>query len=106
MSDRLTELQRQRALIQGHLAWLDQEISRERSTPYIGSSLTPQLHTPLPPTPSSAEENADAIIAEFSADPKNEIQNVRRGCFIAFGAALFLLGLFVCALYLYMRSKH
>lgn len=108
MSDRLTDLQRQRALIQGQLEWIDQEIARERGTP----APTPNLAraVPRPETNNSpkteTEADAEAIISQFGSDTKNEIQGVKKGCFIAFGIALALLGLVVFGFYLYSRSRH
>ncbi len=114
MSDRLSELQRQRALIQGHLTWLDQEIARA-----AGASITP---TPtatassalikdavaLPAIQVSAPDvrDADALIAQYETNPKNLTQSTRKGCFMIFGLALLLLGIVICGLLLYTRSRH
>ena len=106
MSDRLTDLQRQRALIQGQLEWIDQEIAREQGTP----ATSPNLASAVPKTETDhaphTEADADAIISQFGSDTKNEVQGVKKGCFVAFGVALALLALSVFGFYLYSRSRH
>ena len=110
MPDRLTELHRQRALIQDHLTWLDQEIAviTGRSAEQGQNSAAGGRPTPPPPAAASAapDQEADAIITKFSADSINPVQSARKGCFIFFALALVLLGLGVYGLYLYSRSRH
>lgn len=107
MSDRLTELQRQRALIQGHLAWLDQEIAAAKNgeTP---STPTPELPESRPFESTSVAEPVieDELIAKFGAESKSATESVRRGCFIVFAAALLLFGIGVYGLYLYSKNLH
>jgi len=114
MSDRLNELQRQRAIIQGHLAWLDSEIAAAQgSIPTALPSLAsfqPQAPTPPVPstiaTPAAPYQDADELIAKFGTDTKSSAQSARRGCFLVFALSLLLLGLIVYGLYRYSRSLH
>jgi hypothetical protein len=50
MSDRLSELHRQRALLQQHLAWLDREIALASQQ---GATQRPQISDPAPLPPTS-----------------------------------------------------
>lgn len=106
MSDRLTDLQRQRALILGQLEWIDQEIAREQGTPAMKPNPARAVSRPETSNPPDTEADAEAIISQFGSDTKNEIQSVRKGCFVAFGVALVLLALVVFGFYLYSRSRH
>ena len=97
MSDRLKDLQRQRALAQEQLAWLDREIARE-------SGATPPP-TPAPPAtpptggPVKAEADAEALLAQYRSDPQALQRDVKRGCFLYFFAAFGLLLLGLLAFY-------
>ncbi|MBI2518314.1 MAG: hypothetical protein HYV95_15650 [Opitutae bacterium] len=113
MSERLQELQRQRALLQEHLAWLDREIATEQGRPAPTGPATPPSPLsplPLPPTPrpvaSAPDRDVDALLAQYSEKTGNVKQDVRRGCFLYFAAAFALVGLAVLALYLYSRNRH
>lgn len=112
MSDRLQELLRQRQLIQEHLAWLDQQIARERgesapsATP-LPSTVVHRPSAPVPTAPAAAHAATpapDEIIAQYHRDPKDLTQDVRKGCFAAFflGMAI-LLGTVGIAYFLYVR---
>lgn len=107
MSDRLKELQRQRALAQEQLAWFDREIARES-----GPAALPRFATPVPsaPAPVAARPKgpvetveADEIIARFKQEAGSDQQNVKLGCWIAFATAFVLLGAGVLVLYLVSR---
>lgn len=115
MSDRLKELQQQRALVQEQLAWLDREIAAIRGKAETGSSPTPAPIEPAstPPraalsaqAPSQTTEalSAEEIIAQYQNEAQSLHGNVKRGCFFYFFIALGLLGLGVLALYLF-RTK-
>lgn len=110
MSDRLSELQRQRALIQGHLAWLDREIAREQGVPSkpVAPSSNSPLTAPLP-APTSGQVS-ESIITQFGSDTKNEVQGMRKGCFIVFGIvmlpALAALGYLIYQAYVSYSSRH
>ncbi|HZP60009.1 MAG TPA: hypothetical protein VFB27_06750, partial [Opitutaceae bacterium] len=63
-SDHLSELRRQRALVQEHLAWLDREIAA------AAGETTPLTLAPKPPGPpaasaSVANEEAEALLASY-----------------------------------------
>lgn len=113
MSDRLSELQRQRALIQGHLAWLDQEIAAATGKPATSTTPLPvgKPAMPLPAEPAAAaavatEPLADELIAKFGDESRNSAESVRRGCvtFFVLGMAILLLGTY--GLYRYSRNLH
>ena len=104
MSDRLKDLQRQRALAQEQLAWLDREIARE-----TGAQVSPPvaqaagLTSRRPSAQPAQSSDADAIIAQYQ-DPRRSIHaETRRGCLIYFFAAFGAVGLGVLALYLFHR---
>jgi len=113
VSDRLTELQRQRALAQEQLEWFDREIARERGEAVF--PVTPAV-TPSPSfasasaarsvaTRSAAESDAQAteIIKRYQKTERPVKDDVRRGCFLYFFAAFLLLGLAVATFYLLYR---
>lgn len=103
MSDRLAELQRQRALLQAHLSWLDREIAAAagKSSPAEGAS-SPTVAAPSLPNPAPAA-NAEELISRFGANPQDSIKSTRQGCFIVFALAFVILGLAVYAIYLYQH---
>ena len=95
MSDRLTDLQRQRALAVERLAAIEREIAAE-----LGGGTVPPPGRRIPaPTPSTARpplpvapspEDAEAIIAQFQHQSGSVRSDVRRGCFLYFFLALAL----------------
>lgn len=117
MSERLTELQRQRALIQNHLSWLDREIAAAQGLPIPPQTspipnATPALsHIAAPVTAPIAkavettdEVEAERIIGRFQQDPNTLKTNTRRGCLTAFALALGLMALVTfIAYWLYAR---
>ncbi len=109
MSDRLTELQRQRALLQQHLAWIEREIATEAAQSGAPVHLSPPTPTAAPAPTSSvtaAQPDAEAILSQYRSEPASLHENVRKGCFLYFALAFLLVGLAVTALYLYTRSRH
>jgi hypothetical protein len=119
VSNRLTELQRQRALVQQHLAWIEREIATEAAQ----SGAPVHLSPPTPPEASppaagvfherpvalaafGGASDADAIIAQYRNESSSVKEEVRRGCFLYFALAFLLAGIAVIALYLYTRSRH
>ena len=113
MSDRLNELQRQRALAQEQLAWFDREIARERGvtippeTPKPAASAASTLITSTKAVviTSTAETDAQAadIIQRFQKTERPIKDDVRRGCYLYFFSAFLLLGLAAYAFYLLHR---
>jgi hypothetical protein len=100
MSDRLTELQRQRALAQEQLAWFDREIARESAKVNPIISVKP-VAPPIPPPPVATE--ADELLKRYQPTGSNIHGEVKRGCFIYFFSALVLLALGIAAFYLIWR---
>lgn len=97
MSDRLDELNRQRALLQEHLLWLDREIERERGgAPAAAQADTrlPASRAPLPLTAAvgnTGEPIAEEILDQFGSGPENLQADTRKGCLTLFFVALGLL---------------
>lgn len=102
MSERLNDLQRQCALAQEQLDWLDREIARETG----GKVTTPPSVTvaaEVKPTAHPTAPSPDDIIAEYQKEARPVHSEVRRGCFLYFFSALALTALFVLALYFFRR---
>jgi len=112
MSDRLNELQRQRALVQEHLAWLEREIAHESGAPAPVASPAPAAPprpvslAPRGRDPVAVEAEADAILQQYRDQSRNVKQDVRKGCFLYFVLAFFVLGVAVAALYFYTTHHH
>src|SRR5258708_24607243 len=91
MSDRLTELQRQRALAQEQLAWLDREIARESgqalpaaSAPERGPAATPRSATAGRGSDHSAARPPAGNLAHYQQPGPTPEENGQRGSFIFF----------------------
>lgn len=107
MSDRLTELQRQRALAQEQLAWFDREIARETGqapapvapamSPVVPLAAMPDTRATLDAVTARA---ADEIIAQYKEKgPAGAASDAKKGCWLWF---LFALGMFaICVVSLY-----
>ncbi|MFT3781706.1 MAG: hypothetical protein QM790_06770 [Nibricoccus sp.] len=93
MSERLTELLRQRSLLQEHLAWLDREIAQESgaSTDIVNVPATsttvpplPARNTALPKASNSSltanDSTAENILHEYQNDPRVLGEDTRKGC--------------------------
>ncbi len=122
MSDRLHELQRQRALAQEQLAWLDREIAAEKAKSGAAHAATHSA-TPAPaaePTPaamaaaaqrattqleSALPADAEKILAEYASEPSSIKSDVKKGCFLYFFLAMIVLIVAVVALYFHSRGK-
>ncbi|HVZ64807.1 MAG TPA: hypothetical protein VG936_09570 [Lacunisphaera sp.] len=121
MTDRQKELQRQRALVQEQLAWLDREIAREAGTGPVATPAAPTA-TPVtppamvppgaPPGPASsreaaarAEAEAEAMMAEYRRDPESLQSSVKKGCILYFIGAFALLALGLVAWYFLQRGR-
>ena len=120
MSDRLTELQRQRRLLQEHVAWLDREIAAESAKSGAPSAPLPAAvqSTPREPTAlaaaaqrattqleSTLPADAEAFLEQYATPPQSIQSDVKRGCFIYVALAAALLTAAVTALYFHSRAK-
>ena len=128
-ADRLEELRRQRALVAGHLAWLDTEIARAEHgddapatevTAVPFSMRAPDAPSPAPKIPSAtvaapraenfpgsaAPLDIEALLAEQRQDPAAARDDIRKGCLLYFAAALLLLSAVVGALYFFFQRGH
>jgi len=128
MSDRLSELLRQRAALQEHLAWLDREIANAAGSPLpaesplIPPSVPPAAATSAaeparhPPTAAAAAPaaaglnsilpgDAESILDHYRTSSGSLHRDVRQGCFLYFALALGLLALVVLALYFAIGSR-
>jgi hypothetical protein len=114
VSDRLRELQRQRALVQEHLAWLDREIAVEtginpKVLPVVKPATTAPMSTsasPLSTETASGLVGAERIMAQYRQETDSTRSDVRKGCFLYLAMAFALVGLVVVALYFYSTNKH
>lgn len=97
MPDRLEQLRRQRALLLEHVAWLEAEIAREN--PSAGSPVA----RPAEPAPVTAALPPDQTLPDFN--PAGVHQDVKRGCWMYFSAALLLLALGTLALYFVVARR-
>jgi len=109
MSDRLKDLQRQRALAQEQLAWFDQEIAKESGqTPITvpNAPVAPSAATLAPPSAAEAEHLAEEIIARYKNEGTTSPADVKRGCFLYFFFAMGALVIFTAgAYYLYITLR-
>ena len=107
MSNRLKDLQRQRALAQEQLAWIDREIAQE-----AGQAPAP-AQPAIPPASTAARSAtagdaallADQILASYQSEAAASPSIVKHGCFLYFALALLLLGLSLVALYFHSVGK-
>jgi hypothetical protein len=102
MSDRLKELQRQRALAQEQVAWFDREIARESggiaktADPVVGGVPPPrEIETPAP--------NPDELLKQYQSSGTSIHSEVKRGCLMYFFAALALLALGIAAFWFFWK---
>lgn len=113
MPDRLQDLQRQKALVQEQLAWLDREIAAiEKKKVSVLPPEPAAIMMPVTPAKSAAigsvdaaaaERAAEEILAQYQQESQSLQKNVKRGCFLYLFAAIGLLILGVCVLYLATR---
>lgn len=123
MSDRLNDLQRQRALAQEQLAWLEREIAREIGAtsppaPPVVPPTRPAVMAALPPveapvispakpaampaaapTSPAADNDAEALLARFKDEAAGSPADAKRGCLVYFSVGMGLLVLGVLAWY-------
>jgi hypothetical protein len=94
MSDRLSDLRHQRALLQQHTDWLDREIA-------ACSGSQPSVPAPTAATKSdvSPPENVALEPVVPLPDPVQASQQARRGCFLYLILALVLIGAIMAAIF-------
>jgi hypothetical protein len=101
-SDRLKELQRQRALAQEQVAWFDREIARETGElPAVAALLESKApaSNPTPVVPPVAQSAAD-ILSQYSKEtPGSMAKDAKRGCLLYFAFAMGVLFLSAIAAY-------
>ncbi len=101
VSDRITELQHQRALVQQQLAWLDREIVRESGD----LTIVPEVKAPsAPPSAISSAAAAEAAAAEILAKYRQEApgsmaKDARKGCILWFIFAMGMMVIFAIGAY-------
>jgi hypothetical protein len=99
VSDRLRELQRQRALVEEQRAWLDREIAKESQTA-AGSQPPAAPVAPGPIVAVPTEAIADEILAQHHQSAQSAAKDVKRGCYLYFAFAMGAVVLFAVAVYL------
>jgi hypothetical protein len=102
--DRLTELRRQRALLQQHTDWLDREIARAslNATPESPPAVpppAPSLNVTLRATEPLITADPDAILNQYRSDEGRLKTDVRKGCLLYSIGAFALLGLSLLIVY-------
>jgi hypothetical protein len=114
VSDRLAELQRQRALAQEQLAWFDREIARESgltasapvapafvpSGPIISAKVIDDS-----PNDAVVARAADEIISQYQQAPANAAQDAKKGCYLWFAFLMMTVVLFGVGVYLVYRHR-
>lgn len=87
----LDELKRQRALIAQHLDWLDREIAAEGGR----TEEPPSITAPEP----DAGVDPHAVPAAFVVESHQRVGDAKRGCMVAFGLFLLLIGVATMIVY-------
>ena len=106
MSDRLKDLQRQRALAQEQAAALEREIAREMGAASAPAPTSPSAPlAPTPPLPPAAAAHADELIERYGQQEKPVHDQVKHGCLLYLAGAFGVVGLGILALYLYHRMQ-
>lgn len=91
MSDRLTDLRRQRAAIQQHLEWLDREIAAASSGP--AAAPVPVKPAPVPAAPPATSDAPvpDSVLSDLGQpDPVNAARQAKKGCLLYLAVALVI----------------
>jgi hypothetical protein len=114
VSDRLAELQRQRALAQAQLAWFDREIATETGhTPPpaapAGAPLAPAMNDAAAPAQmandATVARTAADIIATYQQAPGDSASRVRKGCYLWFAFVMMTVVLCAAGIYFMYRSR-
>lgn len=100
MSDRLADLQRQRALAQEQVAWFDREIARE-SRPMPATLPPAAVPAAVKPLAATREPTAAEILARYQQDPVATEKDVKKGCYLYFACALGAVVFFAISVYLF-----
>lgn len=113
MSDRLADLQRQRALAQEQVAWFDREIARETGqAPAVSGPPAAPAAIAVTASPGGADfaakdaavaQEAEDIIAQYQQSPGDAAQNARKGCYVWFAFAMLTVVLGGAAIYFLYR---
>lgn len=88
MSDRLADLQRQRALAREQVAWFDREIAKETNAKASALPAAVASTSARPPAPAATDRTADEILAQYQQNPLTAAKDVKRGCYLYFAFAL------------------
>ncbi len=104
MSDRLTDLHRQRAAIQQHLDWLDREITAAQAGP--AAAPAPLKPAPVPAAPPVAPivPASDTVLPDLGQpDPVNAARQAKKGCllYLVVGLAVFFAAIFAIFFFAY-----
>lgn len=106
MSDRLADLQRQRALAQEQVAWFDREIAKEADPKASAIPAAVALTSGPPLAPTATDRTADEILAQYQQNPLTAAKDVKRGCYLYFAFALGAVVIAVVGAYLlYTRQR-
>ncbi|HEX7630841.1 MAG TPA: hypothetical protein VF388_01805 [Lacunisphaera sp.] len=108
MSDRLAELQRQRALAQEQLAWFDREIARETGQPVPVAAVANPVETPTASADqavkdAAAAREAEHILAQFQEVPQDAAKDAKQGCYLWFAFLMTIVLLSGAAIYFFYR---
>jgi hypothetical protein len=107
MTDRLQNLLRQRALLQEHLAWLNDEISEAEGIPSLPNTTARPAQTIGPAAPSvvTSSDEAEKILGQFQKEAGDMKTDTRRGCLMIFSITM---GIFALAVFVgyYFYTRH
>lgn len=91
MSDRLTDLRRQRAAIQQHLEWLDREIAAAQPGSGAASVAAKPAPVPAAPPATAAAPAPDSVLSDLGQpDPVNAARQAKKGCLLYLAVALVI----------------
>jgi hypothetical protein len=133
MSDRLAELRRQRALLQQHADWLEREIADEQRKAKAPHGLNPAVAAARGTRPASHPAEAavplhdqagglstrmpalefetaggtavDPLMEQYRVPTASLKNDVRKGCFLYFAAALLAVVALIALLYFTIGSR-
>jgi len=89
MSDRLSDLRRQRAAIQQHLEWLDREIAAAQPGPATAPEpVAPAIVTAPAATPAAPPAPEPDLPELGQPDPANAARQAKKGCLLYLVVAL------------------